>query len=419
MYFPKVLIAAFAARALGEKAPSLPQLAAVTDAIAPAVADDAPVLRGQSAYPKASAVASEGGEDAATVSEAAAALEEAINLASDKVVAAETAGTPAGLRGAAGDEIQQLEVWKYEKVNMKASVQRSVVSRLTPGSGDSWDSTTVYKEQQRTTRKQLYEETNRWNVDVSSTVATSMTMGASFPIEVIGFSAEASASFSLTVQVGIESSSTVINNYEKETITELTHETQTHYAANPAGGEVKVVFEEKWKLGNTVFRIVYLNCDEAESEKAEWAYEEKDVTMSVGVDHQWYHIKNGIGHYLQAGDPNNGLQSQFLVVKALVSYSYDQQWTLDRHHLMSRSNRYATRVCDDGGLQMWSSAIEADQNNYYSWTGTQIKDGYGYCLGLHVQYPYEGGYYFDVESEECGGDSGGDSAWKQWSFIPV
>lgn len=86
MYFPKILILMFAAGAFGNKAPVLPQLTEVMDAVAPAASDapvfhgtDAPVLRGR-------------GTDAAMVT---AALSEA---------AVETARASAGLRGATVDQ---------------------------------------------------------------------------------------------------------------------------------------------------------------------------------------------------------------------------------------------------------------------------------------------------------------------------
>jgi hypothetical protein len=117
MYFSNILMITFAVGALGDKAPAVPQLAAVADAVAPPGAADAPVLRGRgkdaamaaAALAETIKVAWKGGEDTATVSEAVVALEKASEIVSGgggfaEVTAAKITGATAGVRGAAADE---------------------------------------------------------------------------------------------------------------------------------------------------------------------------------------------------------------------------------------------------------------------------------------------------------------------------
>lgn len=299
---------------------------------------------------------------------------------------------------------------------MKASVQRTPVARLTPGSKDTWGMENTVREQSRTTRKQLFEEFKRHTSNMSSNIETSMTVGASFPVKAVSVSAEASTSFSHTVETGVETSSTKIGEYESENISDVTQMESHKYTPNPAGGAVKIVFKEEWKLGDTIFRVVYLNCDEPETKEKGWPKETEDVTMDVGVDRQWYHVKNGNGEYLSIGKKwSNGYH--FLEPKTLSEHSYDQQWTLAGTNLMTRSGKWA--ACMHKGLFCLSHyGIEDPFKAPFSPTfvvrGTQINDGFGYCLSSHSQLLH-GFPKTWIRGVQCGGQS----ATKQWSFNKV
>ena len=107
------------------------------------------------------------------------------------------AGVKTGLRGANANGLdrEELKTWRYEKVTMEASVQRTIVARFMSGSGDSWGREETVTEQTRTTRRNLYEQVKENYKEMSKTVEASMKVGASFPIKVVNIDVEASSGF--------------------------------------------------------------------------------------------------------------------------------------------------------------------------------------------------------------------------------
>lgn len=117
MHFSKIFMLMFAAGAFGDKAPSLPHLSVVADAVA-----DAPVLGrpeekvALEAFPtETTETASKRGEDAARTFEASTALEEEFEGGPNgggvaDVMTAKTFGASANLRGTVAEETVSVAV---------------------------------------------------------------------------------------------------------------------------------------------------------------------------------------------------------------------------------------------------------------------------------------------------------------------
>ena len=144
------------------------------------------------------------------------------------------AGVKTGLRGANANGLdhEELKTWRYEKVTMEASVQRTIVTRLMSGSGDSWGREETVTEQTRTTRRNLYEQIKENYTEMLKTVEASMKVGASFPIKVVNIDVEASSGFSQTVTTGVNDSSRSVGEYTKETDKTISEKVSHHYTAN-------------------------------------------------------------------------------------------------------------------------------------------------------------------------------------------
>ena len=355
-------------------------------------------------------------------------------------MAAEAAGSKAGLSGAAAEETvsamagmilsykksgdnffwlvltqnlnnvlrtnpQSRENWKYETIKLKASIQRTVEGTLSASSGTSHtieEETTV---QTRATRKQLYQETSKWALDMSGTVEASMSWGASFPIKIVKVESSSSIDFSLIVEGGIASSKTRKTEYAEENVSTVRSKVTQIFVSNAKGGEDKVVYREVGKLGETVFRDLSLDTTVAKSKEQGWAMEVQDVTMTVAVDRQWYRIKNGNGQYLNAG----GGFTNLLVTKG-PNNSYAQQWALDQGHLISKSDVDVYCGLDLNSVNEGNCKItnvgQLDTGFVRS-SGTQLKRG-AYCM----TYVDMGIFGNVVNTEECNG-----SNLQQWTFI--
>jgi len=408
----------FASQVHGKHAPSLPKPSvvaeAVTDAIAPVLRrgvnkeEDKAAAATAVALAEAAAASAEGGEDAtATLEEVPPfPLVPPLPPTEGEVMAAEAGGPEASLRGAAAEETS-LENWKYEWITLKASVVRIVIGNLSSSSESSHTFSVTKKEQTRTIRKELYQETHKYAESMSSTIETSMSLGASFPVKAVQVEASASAHFSQTIQSSIEHSRTQISSYETETISTVTSVVSQTFKANAIGEPDKVVYKEVWKLGETVLRELYHDCDVAESEKEGWAMEVEDVTMSVAVDRQWYSIKNGDGQFLNAGhDTVAGL-----VTLIGSDNSYAQQWTLDQRHLISKDGWFL--FCGDDPLCKVGKELSNDSTytGKISLSGTQLKSG-AYCMTDRVMgFPWFASF---AVTQECNG-----SQSQQWSFIKI
>lgn len=224
-----------------------------------------------------------------------------------------------------------------------------------------------------------------------------MKLGASFPVKAVSVSAEASSSFALTVEAGLESSKTKIKEYESETIKEVTTEVYHKYTAHPAGGAVKVVFKEVWKLGDTVFKVAFLNCDENESKKEGWKDEKQDVTSLVAVARQWYRLRTGNSYLNSRGYAH--WTPTILAIGNRDQYSYDQQWAFDNGHLISKSGRdaFCYKPPRDQGWCYHSETGKKPNNDRLQMVGRQLRSGH-YCMYV----TWQGNLGWRVKAGACG-----------------
>ena len=230
---------------------------------------------------------------------------------------------------------------------MKASVTHSIVVTMRSGSKDNWGIQTELTVQTRTSQKELFEAVKTTGETISNTVEESMKVGGSFPFGPGSIDVETSSDFANTVTTGIKNSMKSEYEYESESSKVMTTTvSQGYFAYEKLGEPMKVVYKEVWKIGGQQFKVVYLNCDEAESKEEGSDYHERDVTMEVAADHVWYRIKAAGYLYLSAG---LGVQKHILGADYLDRGAYDQQWAFENGLLVSRSGKTAFSYSGEKG----------------------------------------------------------------------